>query len=61
LREEQLVVTIETECGHCGQPMRISLGSDMQAPVHDEGADPLVFMPQIDWQSFKEPNIIDAY
>jgi hypothetical protein len=41
--------------------MRISLGSDMQDPVHDEGATPLVFMPQVDWQSFAEPTIIDAY
>jgi hypothetical protein len=41
--------------------MRISLDSDMQDPVYDEGAEPLVFSPQVDWQSFAEPNIIDAY
>jgi hypothetical protein len=41
--------------------MRITVGSDMEVSVHDEGAEPLVFMPQIDWETFAEPNIIDAY
>lgn len=61
LRDEQLSVTIETACGHCGRSMRITVGSDMQFSVHDEDASPLVFMPHVDWSTFAEPNIIDAY
>jgi hypothetical protein len=61
LRKEHLSVTIETTCAHCGQAMHITVDSDMEVSVHDEGADPLVFMPQIDWDTFAEPNIIDAY
>jgi hypothetical protein len=41
--------------------MHITMDSDMEVSAHDEGADPLVFMPQIDWKTFTEPNIIDAY
>ena len=41
--------------------MHITVDSDMKVSVHDEGANALVFMPQIDWETFAEPNIIDAY
>jgi hypothetical protein len=61
LRKEHLSVTIETACGHCGQAMHLTVDSDMRVSVHDESAEPLVFMPEIDWKTFTEPNIIDAY
>ena len=61
LREEHLLVTIETACGHCGRLLRITVSSDMEFSVHDQDASPLVFMPQVDWRTFTEPNIIDAY
>jgi len=41
--------------------MRITVGSDMEFSVHDQDASPLVFLPQVDWRTFAEPNIIDAY
>jgi len=61
LRQEHLTVTIETLCAASGRPMRITLGSDMKLSADDQGADPLVFLPQVDWAHFSEPNIIDAY
>ena len=61
LRQEYLAVTIETVCAHSGRPMRIALDSDMKLSAVDEGAEPRVFMPQVDWAHFSEPNIIDAY
>ena len=61
LREEHLTVTIETVCAHSGRPMSIILDSEMKFSVLDKGAEPLVFMPQVDWKTFTEPNIIDAY
>jgi hypothetical protein len=61
LRGEHLSVTIETVCHHCGQAMRLAVDSNMAVSVHAEGAAPLLFMPQINWASFAEPNIIDAY
>ena len=61
LRQEHLSTTIETTCGHCNKAIHITVDSDMKVSVYDERADPLVFMPQVDWQTFTEPNIINAY
>ena len=41
--------------------MRFTLDSEMKFEADDPGAEPLVFMPQVDWAHFSEPNIIDAY
>ena len=61
LRQEKLALTIETECGHCQRPMSLTLGSDL-AVIDQTGPEtPLVFMPQVDWETFTEPNIINAY
>ena len=42
--------------------MRIELDSELKYRVaDDEGAEPLVFSPHVNWTGFTEPNIIDAY
>ena len=41
--------------------MRIGLDSELRYEVRDTGARPLVFEPDIDWSTFTEPNIINAY
>lgn len=41
--------------------MQFGLDSDMVFRNQSMGAEPMVFMPQIDWDNFKEPNIIDAF
>jgi hypothetical protein len=61
LRKKHLSVTIMTECAHCAQPIQIEVDSELQYRVKDEEAEPLVFEPLIDWQTFTEPNIIDAF
>jgi hypothetical protein len=61
LRKEYLSVVIETECKHCGQAMRIGVDSDMQISTHDDRNKPWVFMPDVEWSSFTERTIIDAY
>ena len=61
LRDEFLSVIIESECGHCGQPIRIELDSDMNIGSIEKDSTPLVFEPDVDWSDFKEPNICDAY
>ena len=56
-------VEIETECAHCGRPLSITIDSDLRYQVQnaDEGAEPLVFEPLIDWATFTEDTIIDAF
>jgi hypothetical protein len=61
LRQDDFSVTLETACGHCGRPMQITVDSDMNMTDYDGAAEPLVFMPQVDWTTFTEPNILDAY
>jgi len=64
LRNENLVVEIESACAHCGQEIHLTVNSELQWSVQEPGApgaQPLLFMPEVDWQHFAEPNIIDAY
>ncbi len=41
--------------------MEFAVDSDLEIRVNRGGRDPLVFLPQIDWAAFEEPNILDAY
>lgn len=52
---------VSTECAHCGQPLHILIDSDLRYRVSQEGAEPLVFQPLIDWTTFSEATIIDAF
>ncbi len=61
LTGEPVTVEIETACKHCGQLLHIELDSNLNYRIAEKDAKPLVFMPDIDWQSFREPNIIHAY
>jgi hypothetical protein len=54
-------VVIETECAHCGQQMHIHGDSEMKISIREDGTKPLVFMPDVEWNSFTERTIIDAY
>ncbi len=61
LRKEYLSVDIETECGHCGRAMHLTVDSELKFTVRDPGAELLVFEPEVDWTTFNEPSIINAY
>lgn len=54
-------MSIRTACAHCGQPLNIALDHTLKYRVQETEAAPLVFEPHVDWQTFSEPNIIDAY
>jgi len=54
-------VVIKTKCSHCGQEMHIQADSDLNISMEDGDAKPLVFMPDMNWDSFTERTIIDAY
>jgi len=41
--------------------MHITVDSELRVHVAEEEAQPLVFEPHINWQTFSEPNIISAY
>lgn len=41
--------------------MRMTLDSDMHYSGIERGAEPLMFSPQVDWNAFTGPTIIDAF
>ena len=54
-------VVIETECAHCSEPMHIELDSELVYKVREEGADPVVFIPKVDFKALEDPSIIDSF
>ena len=60
LRNQPLAVTISTECSHCARPMRLQVDSELSYQV-EEGADPLIFIPLVNFEKLKDPSIIDAF
>jgi len=61
LRDETLSVTIETECAHCNRSLTIELDEELNYQVREEGGDPLVFVPLVDFERLEDPSIIDAF
>jgi hypothetical protein len=61
LRQEKLSFLIETECAHCGKPIHIEIDSDLHNKVLEPGADPLVFVPDVNFATLKDPSIIDGF
>jgi hypothetical protein len=61
LRKESISITIDTVCAHCNHPIKILIDSEMNCEVAHENANPHIFSPQIDWESFSAPNIIQDF
>jgi hypothetical protein len=61
LRGEPLTLTVETECAHCARPIRLQIDGNLNAYVLTEGAEPMVFVPTIDFSTVDDPSIIDVF
>ena len=61
LRNERLSFEIDTECGHCSEPIHLSVDEDRVCTVDDTKNPPLMYEPSMDWAGFSGPHIIDAY
>jgi hypothetical protein len=61
LRGEPLTVVVTTQCAHCGQPLHLELDSELKCRVMEGGAEPLVFVPMVDFSELQDPSIIDAF
>ena len=60
-KEEGLTFDIQSECGHCGRPLRLEMDGAMDYRLKDATEQLLLFSPDVDWANFEEPNIIHAY
>jgi len=61
LRQEHLSARIETVCVHCRQPIRLDIDSDLAIKSVELGAEPLIFAPLVNFETLKDPSIIDAF
>jgi hypothetical protein len=61
LHDRFLEVEIRTACAHCGEPMKLVVDSELEHRIETGGPNPLVFEPEVDWNTFSEPTIIDGY
>ena len=61
LRGEPLKLVVRTECAHCSQPMHIEIDSELNYRVREQGAYPMVFVPDLDFRKLTEPSITDAF
>jgi len=41
--------------------MHVEIDSDLKYSVREEGADPLVFVPEVDLYELQEPSIIESF
>jgi hypothetical protein len=60
LRNESITITLDTECAHCSQPMRIEIDDQLRHRVVT-GTEPVIFVPMVDFEKLKDPSIIDAF
>jgi len=60
LRNESLSITFKTECAHCSRPIQFGMDSELNCRVVED-ADPLVFVPMVDFETLKDPSIIDGF
>jgi hypothetical protein len=61
LRGEPMTFTVETGCAHCACPIRLQVDGNLNVQVLTEGAEPMVFMPMVDFTRLDDPSIIDAF
>jgi hypothetical protein len=52
---------VATECGHCQQPLELDVDSELRFRVLEEAAEPLVYVPMVDFDELQDPSIIDAF
>jgi hypothetical protein len=41
--------------------MHIEVDDQLEYRVREEGADPIVFIPKVDFQALEDPSIIDSF
>jgi hypothetical protein len=61
LRNQPLSVTIETQCANSGQALHIEVDSALNYRLLEKDAEPLVFVPLVDFEKLEDPSIIDAF
>ena len=56
-----MTVEIHTACACCSRPLSLDIDSDMNIHIHQAEASPLIFIPDVDFETLPDPSIIDAF
>ncbi len=54
-------VSVVSECAYSKQPMYMEIDSDMNCFCDDPTCSPVVFVPEVNFRTLKDPHIIDAF
>ena len=61
LREKPLSLVVRTKCAYTSEPIILEIDSELKYRIVEGGADPLVFVPHVDFAKLADPSIIDAF
>jgi len=61
LRDEPLEFLIETSCAQSGRPIQIEIDGQLEYRIRQEDADPIIFVPLVEFDKLDDPSIIDAF
>ncbi|MGH9321909.1 MAG: hypothetical protein ACRD21_16935 [Vicinamibacteria bacterium] len=61
LSNETISATIRTRCAGSGRSLTLRVDVEGDVEVLEPGASPLLFEPEIDWERFTKPHIIDDF
>ena len=54
-------VDIRSLCAQSGRPLSLTVASDLSWRIGGENVRPMLFVPSLDWKTFRAPNIINDY
>lgn len=58
---QPLSVNVTTECAHCGEAIRMEIGSEARSRVIETGANPITFVPDVKISTLPDKCITDAF
>ena len=58
---DPLELAIRTECACCGEVIHIEMDSELNYSVVEADAEPLIFMPSVNFDKLEDPSIIEAF
>jgi hypothetical protein len=61
LRNEYLIVQIDTECAESHHQMKIKIDSNLEYTTEDDGSDPVIFVPDVDLHKLNDDSIISSF
>jgi len=61
LRRTELTVEISSRCANSEKLIRLAVDDELNYRILDGSPALLVFEPDVDWDTFTDPNILDGY